>query len=237
MKTVIVDERISKKCERALRIRGFEPILLPQDPSLGDAVCSHPDTVLFKLENEIFTTADYCDGAAYVFSDLREYAPHIKINFTADVRGKHYPEDCKMNALIMGKRIFAKTDTLSEAIVRAAKEKGYELIHTMQGYPACTVLPLGENDAITADRGMASVLSKNGIGVTLIREGHISLPPHEYGFIGGASGVFDGRVYFFGDLGTHPDVLLITEALNKAGFSAVSLSDEPLRDLGGMIFL
>ena len=237
MRCVIVDKRISDGCERALRLRGFDPIFLPADPSLGEAVCSHPDTVLFRLENEIFTTADYCDAAAYVFSDLREYAPHIKINFTSDIRGSRYPDDCKMNALVMGRRIFAKTDSLSPTVISAARKNGYELIHTDQGYPACTVLPLGEKLAITSDRGMAKVMSRSGIEVTLISRGHIALPPHEYGFIGGASGVCDGEVYFFGSLELHPDAGIIKNTIEAAGFSAISLSDEPLRDLGGMIFL
>ena len=237
MKAVIVDERISDECARGLMMRGFMPIRLPRDPNLGEAVASHPDTVLFRLGDEIFTTADYCDSAAYVFSDIREYAPHIKINFTSDVRGAKYPEDCCMNALVMGKRIFARTDTLSDGIKRAAAEKGYDLIHTKQGYPACTVLAIDENHAITADRGMAGVLQDHGIEVTVIREGHISLPPHEYGFIGGGCGVADGKVYFFGDLRSHPDAAVIETSIKDAGFEAVSLSKEPLRDLGGMIFL
>ena len=99
MKSVIVDERISEKCLRGLMLRGFDPITLPPDPCLGKAVASHPDTVLFKLDGEIFTTADYCDAAAYVFSDIRERAPHIKITFTSDTRSDSYPEDCKMNEI------------------------------------------------------------------------------------------------------------------------------------------
>ena len=237
MKSVIVDGRISESCERALKIRGLDPILLPMDKDLGEAVASHPDTVLFKLKDEIFTTADYCDTAAYVFSDVREYAPNIKINFTSDVRGPRYPEDCAMNALCLGKRIFARLDSLSPAIKAAATAKGYELINVSQGYPACTTLALDECHAITADKGMAKVLTKHGIEVTLIREGHISLPPHEYGFIGGASGVSCGKVYFFGDLSGHPDAKAIENAVRGCGLEPISLSDEPLRDLGGMIFL
>ena len=237
MRTVLVDERIDDGKERALVLRGYNPIRLPRDPCLGEAVCSHPDTLLFKLGNEIFTTADYCDAAAYVFSDIREYAPHIRINFTSDVRSPRYPNDCKLNALVMGKRIFANTVSLSETVAMTARARGYEIIHTTQGYPACTVLALTEEHAITADKGMAKVLAEQGINVTLIREGHISLPPHEYGFIGGASGVTDGSVYFFGNLRSHPDAEIIENAINAAGLSAVSLSDEPLRDLGGMIFL
>jgi hypothetical protein len=168
---------------------------------------------------------------------MREYTPHIKINFTSDIRRAKYPEDCKMNALCFGKRIFARLDSLSEAIKNCALQKGFELINTAQGYPACTVLALGDSHAICADRGMAKVLSEHGIKVTLIREGYISLPPHSYGFIGGASGVHGGTVYFFGDIFSHPDAQEIQNAIHEAGFTAVSLSDEPLRDFGGMIFL
>ena len=218
-------------------LRGFYPILLPRDPSLGEAVGSHPDTVLFKLCDEIFTTADYCDSAIYVFSDIREYARHIKLNFTSDTRGSKYPEDCKMNALRLGNKIFARLDVLSPAIIKAAEAGGFELINTKQGYPACTVLALDDSHAITADKGMAEVLTKNGIHVTVIREGHVALPPHEFGFIGGASGVCEKSVYFFGDLDTHPDASVIRDAIAQVGFSAISLSDEPLRDLGGMVFL
>lgn len=237
MKNVIVDERISDSSKRGLMIRGFNPILLPRDPNLGEAVASHPDTVLFKLGDEIFTTADYCDAAAYVFSDLREYAPHVRISFTSDVRTPKYPHDCAMNALLMGRRIFARLESLSPAIKAAAAKNGYELINVSQGYPACTTLALDGCHAITADRGMARVLSDNGIEVTLIQCGHIALPPHEYGFIGGASGVHDGKVYFFGDILTHPDARAILGSIERLGFSAISLSNEPLRDLGGMVFL
>jgi len=236
MKTLIVDERISYSCERALLLGGYHLLKLPRDSHLGEAVCSHPDTLLFFADGEIITTAEYCDDTPYFFSDLREYCPDVKICFTADERKVTYPHDCIMNALVIGKKIFAKTDTLSEKIKEFAKEHGYTLVHTKQGYPACTVLSFG-NSAITADRGMASVLEREGVKVTLIREGHILLDGCEYGFIGGASGVDGDKVYFFGDISAHPDGELICDTIIRAGYTPISLSGEPLRDLGGMILL
>lgn len=236
MKTVIVDERISDKCERSLALHGFRVLRLPADSHLGGAVASHPDTVLFYADSEIITTAEYCDDAAYFFTDLRQMHPHIKITFTSEQRSPLYPRDCIMNALAVGGNIFCKSDTVSEKIKEFASERDLRIIHTRQGYPACTVLSLCDY-AITADRGMAATLSENGIAVTLIREGHILLDSHEYGFIGGASGVFSDKVYFFGDILSHPDGELICEAIRRAGYTPISLSDEPLCDLGGMIFL
>ncbi len=236
MKTVIVNERISHSCERALMLEGYRMLKLPRDSRLGEAVCSHPDTVLFYANGEIITTAEYCDDVAFFFSDLREFCPEIKISFTADERSSPYPNDCIMNALVIGDKIFAKADTLSEKIKEFANKHGYTLVHTNQGYPACTVLTFG-NSAITADRGMATALEREGVEVTLIREGSILLDGCDYGFIGGASGVVDNKVYFFGDISAHPDGELICDTARRAGFVPILLSDEPLRDLGGMIFL
>lgn len=216
--------------------RGFNLIKLPPDKNLGEAVSSHPDTVMFYSDNEIITTAEYCDEAAYIFSDLREILPDIKISFTADRRSSVYPKDCVMNALVVSNKIFCKRESVSEAIIDFAKRHRYEIINVNQGYPACSTLSFG-NNAITADRGMAKTLSEAGVDVLLIEEGHIALPPHKYGFIGGAAGVHNNTVYFFGDLGSHPDEKLIAERICGAGFEVVSLSDEPLADFGGFIAL
>jgi hypothetical protein len=142
-----------------------------------------------------------------------------------------------MNALCLGKKIFARLESLSPAIKSAASTKGYELINVSQGYPACTTLKLNESTAITSDVGTARIMSENGISVTLIENGDITLPPYEYGFIGGASGVYKDTVFFLGDVTTHRDKDKILSAISCAGMKARSLSDEPLCDLGGIIFI
>lgn len=236
MKLLIVDSRITEKCERYLLKEGFSLIKLPPDKALGEAVASHPDTVMFYLDGELVTTADYCDCAPYVFSDIRELYPNVRISFTADERKAEYPYDCIMNALVVGKRIFCKSDSVSEAVLELADRLGYEICHTRQGYPACSALAFG-NNVITADPGLARTMEAKGISVTIISPGGISLPPHEYGFIGGASGVIGNKIYFLGDLMTHPDGKLIYRVIEEAGYTPVSLSDEPLADLGGIISL
>ncbi len=236
MKIAIVDSRISRECERGLSKEGFYLLKLPPDLSLGEAVCSHPDTVLFYSSGELITTADYCEGAISFFSDLREFRPDIKICFTADKRAEGYPNDCVMNALAFNGRLFCKADTVSDAVIDFAIRHNLKICPVKQGYPACVTLAFG-NSAITADKGMAQALGQEGIRVTEISRGGISLPPYEYGFIGGASGVYDKKVYFLGDLSTHPDGERIRRAIEEEGYAAVSLSDEPLADMGGIIFL
>ena len=67
--------------------------------------------------------------------------------------------------------------------------------------------------------------------------GHISLPPYEYGFIGGASGECREEIYFCGDVKTHPSSREILEFIDKHGKKAISLSDGELLDIGSILFV
>ncbi len=236
MKIVLVDERISESCLRALRLRGFFPIALPKHPRLPKAIASHPDSLLFYAEGVLFTPAEYCEFAPAVFSDIREYLPHIKISFTSDTLGEKYPEDARMNAKLIEKNLLVNRRTVSEAILAFAKERGYKMIDTNQGYPACTTL-VAAFLAVTADAGIKSALAAESIDTLLIENGDIALPPYGYGFIGGASGVYKDQVFFIGDFKKHKSCDIIERELKTRGYTPVSLSDEPLRDLGGLVFL
>ena len=118
-----------------------------------------------------------------------------------------------------------------------AKAAGLEINNTKQGYPACTTLALSNSSAISADEGMARVLSQNGINVTLINNGDISLPPYEYGFIGGASGVYRDKLYFIGDYKLHRDAEKIENSIKEVNLTPLSLGAFPLLDLGRIIFI
>ena len=232
----LVDERISKKCERSLLLRGARLIKLPPSEKLPSPMASHPDMLLFLHKNRIITSAEYCERYPYIFTDIREFSDSAKFTFTDDVFENKYPRDAIFNALTVGDRVFLKKDTVSRTVISYAESCGFDIVQVKQGYPACTVLAFG-NSAITADLGMARTLSDYGVKVTLIENGDITLPPYEYGFIGGASGVYKNEVYFLGDINSHRDAKKICDAVKAEGFNPISLSDEPLADLGRILFV
>ena len=237
MISVLVDERISPLCERGLMKEGFNVIKLPAHKGLGEAIASHPDSLVFFCEGELFTPCEYCDTAPFVFSDIREYHPNIKLRFTSDTLSAKYPEDCKMNAKVIGKSVFLREKSISPAILDFAKAKGFKIVNTNQGYPGCVCLSVGESLAVTSDSGLEKAISNEGINTLLIENGNIALPPHEYGFIGGASGVFGNKVYFLGNLRLHKNGAEIEKAIRDMGYIPHSLSEEGLADLGGLVFL
>ena len=106
-----------------------------------------------------------------------------------------------------------------------------------QGYTKCSVCVVSDNAIITADRAIATACAAVGIDVLTVSEGHISLPPYNFGFIGGASCACGDNVYFCGSLDTHPDGESIKEFCKNHGKLAVSLSDGELQDVGSLFFV
>lgn len=238
-KICLVDSRIPYEAQRRLLMLGFEVLSLPPHPALSPAVASHTDMLILPLGNEVISIAEYCDVAPYIFTDLFDATRKggIRIYFTDDRLSAEYPRDCVLNALQMGEHLFVKSDTCSLHIIEKAREMGLAIVKVNQGYPACTVLRLDDDHAITADRGMAKALREVGKTVYEIENGGINLPPHEYGFIGGTAGVHDDTVYFIGDPDLHPSGTKIRTACDECGLKIISLCGGGLTDLGGIIFI
>ena len=239
IKIAIVDSRISPEEERRLLILGYRVLTLPPFSRLSSAVASHVDMLLTKIGDDYISYADYCEEASYIFSDLSLMlkGSGARFTFTADEVAPDYPRDVGLNALRMGNKLFCRVASASDTLLATAKKYALEIVDVKQGYPACTVLKLNDGAAITADRGMAAILEKHGTRVTLIEQGEISLPPHEYGFIGGAGEVDGDKLYFFGNPKTHRDGDKIISAAEAEGLTVVPLSAAPLSDRGGILFI
>ena len=235
MRIAVIDKNAPSEAERELRRRGFYVIRTVPSEKLSAPLSTHPDILFFKDGDTVVSSADYIDGAVGFFEELSSLS-NLEFRASADVFGEKYPRDCIYNALVIGDKAFVKTDSISKAVLDLLKNNGKKIIHVNQGYPACTVLPLGDGAAITADEGMARALRGEGIKVTLIKNGGSALPPYEYGFIGGAAGVLGDAVYFLGDPKTHESKDEILSAVKDAGLRAVSLFDGELIDLGRIIF-
>ena len=237
MTLALIDERMSLAARTALEKCGFHTLPVPASPRLPEATRSHPDMLLFRLGNEIFTEERYLIENESFFKELLSLVPWLKIITISESLSAQYPFDCVLNLLAMGDRLYLKIDSVSHTILSAAERVGLRMLAVKQGYPACTVLALGNSHAITADRGMARALAADGVEVLEIRNEGILLPPYDYGFIGGAAGVYGNKVYFIGDCATHPDGKSIHAFIEAAGYTVVSLDCGKLRDLGRIIFI
>ena len=219
---------------------GFTPISLPPEANLSTAVRTHADTLIWSDGTTHIANSEYISRLP---SDLRSYITEV-----SDAPYGEYPNDTVFNALRVGRYLFARTASLALSVRQAAQANGLEIVNVNQGYAKCSTLALSAHGAaVTADEGMAKAMESRGIRVLRITPGYIALDGCEYGFIGGASFVYEPlnccsigheprRVFFFGSLRTHPDAEAITHFLSQYGYEAVSLEGR-LTDFGGAIIV
>lgn len=216
----------------ALEALGFDPILLPPHPSLPEPVASHADMVCAVLDKTVFFDKIYIDTYPEIYRAVS--GAGYRTECVPEPIGGEYPSDVLLNVLI-GDGFAAGHISSSTTLRRRLEAAGKTFVPVKQGYAACSCLSARDR-LVTADAGIASALSPF-CKTLVVPSGGISLPPYGTGFIGGASG-FDGeRVYFVGDVHTHPAGKIVTEFLSDGGICCVSLREGPLRDVGGIKFL
>jgi hypothetical protein len=233
---VITDRRIDNSSLSALENYGFEPILLPPADYLAKAVSAHTDMLVFIGFGRLFCHEKYYAKNASVIDRISSLAA-LDLVLSDEPTGEKYPSDVLFNACVVGNRLICNENTVSKLILELARENGYEIISVPQGYTKCSVAVVSDNAIITADKAIAVACKSAELGVLEISEGHISLPPYEFGFIGGASGVCDDKVYFCGSIDLHPEGEQIKDFCKKHKKNAVSLSGGELQDVGSLFFI
>ncbi len=234
-KIVFSSKDISDKCVRSLLERGFSPVLLPEYPRLQKGVSSHPDMLFFFYKRKYICTKEYFMIAKDVTELLSQmgYSPVI----SNETPSPEYPHDVIFNALMIGKYIFGNEKALSKSLIELAEAEGVEIVNVKQGYTKCSVCKVSENAIITADKGIAKEASLRGIDVLTVSPEGVLLNGYDCGFIGGASGSDQDAVYFCGDIMTHPDGAQLSDFCRAHGKECISLSDEPLFDVGTLFFV
>lgn len=231
----IVGESAREGQVRRLSDFGYRVFVLPRNPRLERAVSSHADLSILIIKGCLFVSEQYYNENREIIDELCNFSS-LTLTLTKSEPCSPYPHDtcfCALNCddkvVFANKRSFAK-----EAAVFCARER-IRLIHTNQGYAKCTSLYFG-GSVISADPSLTEAARKVGFRVLKISQGGIVLPGYSYGFIGGASG-FDGEnIYFCGDIASHPDGELIVDFIKEKGYSAVSLDNGELLDIGSIIF-
>ena len=227
----LTDCRTDPQIISSLGRLGYETIPMPPADYLQSGVASHTDMLIFIGFGKLFCHEKYYVANRELIDRIASLLG-VELALSDEPIGTDYPCDVLFNACLLGTRLICNKKTVSKLIPDAAEGLGYEIINVNQGYTKCSVAVVSENAVITADKSIGSACSSLGIDVLTVCEGHISLPPYDYGFIGGASGFDNDKVYFCGSLDRHPDGDRIKEFCKKHGMAAISLCDGVLQDVG-----
>lgn len=189
----------------------IEPFCLANLPS---SMQHHADLSLCYLGEGVAI----CAPEAYDYYNEKLGGWNLKLIKGEKIVGSNYPSDAAYNVAIVGKKLFCKVAITDSVLLNEATKLGYKIININQGYAKCSVCPVDENSAISADRSFYKAAVKEGVDVLLITNENIVLEGFENGFFGGAAycskkGVFKTK----GDVTTLPEYGKIKDFLNKKG--------------------
>lgn len=228
---------ISQSADNYARIleEDFDVLRLPCDMRLDTPVASHADMNVFILGNTAVLSRLYAETNPQIVNHLRDVCG-FDVILSDGERKREYPFDVMLNVLVCANTAFSFEKYTCDEIKKLLFKEGIDHVNVRQGYSACSTLAFG-NSIITADNTILRAARKAGADCLEITPGGITLPGYSEGFIGGASGVCGNKIYFTGNVRSHPDGEKILRFIEKGGFEAVSLSEGELIDVGGIKFV
>lgn len=202
-------------------------IIINNNSDLPKPVANHPDMNMCLIDDTVFLPK-----GSEIGEILKENGC-ITVYIQENLKDK-YPFDVRLNCKAVGNTVILNRATISKDILLYCESLNKKIIDVKQGYAACSTLALNEKAFITADKGVFSALTQNGLSPLLIQEGYIEIDEYNYGFIGGASGFVGNTLYFFGDIKNHPDYKMIKAYLDKNSIKYMCFEGK-LTDVGGII--
>lgn len=228
-----------QEIKTSLLALGFQVISLPRDCRLQSPVASHADMLVCVIGKNLFCSDRYYFDNQEIFQLIKSYGYNV-IPCDAHI-SSNYPSDIAFNMLFINDTIMGRVDRMPNEMRELSLKNEIPLIAIKQGYAKCSTLLLDNSALISADGGIIKEAKRLGLSTLKIDNSPdaVTLPGYDYGFIGGASGVFNKAIYFTGDITQHPNGSQIHAFCQTNGFKVHTLrkENEKCIDIGGIIFL
>ena len=171
--------------------RGFSLCLLPPSDFLDTPVCTHADMLTFQYKDKIIIGKEYYRSNKALLDSCSLPLETVDIDAASP-----YPHDIPFDCFNLGDTLFCKENSTPDVI----KSLFSRVVNVNQGYARCSCVILPDMSVITSDKTIFSAVKKEGYDPLYIECKEITLPGYKYGFIGGASLVYEDTVCFTGDI-------------------------------------
>ncbi|MBS5945928.1 MAG: hypothetical protein KIB06_04515 [Peptoniphilus harei] len=228
MKYVIVAENFPEEAAEKLKAYG-KVVRTRANKNLLKGLDTHTDILVHPLpKGEIVVDRDNLEYYKKIFPDKKILPSH-------SILSKKYPKDIPLNAYTFKNFFIHNLKYTDKVLLDYYKNSGYQMIDIKQGYGKCSSL-VTNDFIITSDGGIYESL-KDFIPIYKINHGEIRLQNFNYGFIGGASGVLDKKIFFTGDFSHHSSHEEILKIIKKYDYEIEILSKDPIEDFGSIYFI
>ena len=228
VKCAVISELVPDIVNELQRL-GIRTIISQRLDSVEGSESAHADMSLFHVGNE----------QIYVSRNISPVLRDRLVSEGMSVTYTEMPVTAKapcLNACLIGDKVICNTKLIDKGLMKKLSDSGKQILHTNQGYAKCSTAVVNENAVITADNSIYELCRRNDIDVLHIEYGHIMLEGYPYGFIGGSCALLSpDTLAFFGDISKHPDYSNIRSFTKNHGVDIISLSNQELYDVGGII--
>lgn len=225
----IIDYRTSDKAIGKLET--FADVLLFRAPKLVmPPLEGHPDIFIFQDAEHLIVAPN---TPAYVIDKM--IAHGIDFHFGESEVKLSNDSSTYYNCVSTTSHFIHNLKKTDPVIQKLNKDK--KQIHTRQAYTRCSLTSLSSDRFITSDKNIAKVLIHEGLQVLFVNPESIELPGFRHGLFGGTNGIFDGRIFFNGNLAFSDPDSRIRNFINETGLEIIQLHDGPLFDGGSIFFI
>lgn len=228
---------------------GIECFKIKRSENLVSPISCHADCRFIQLNKKTFVVdetivkdfnnclIEYFGKSYNLVNYLTSRAvPDNYISVITEEIKSPYPDDIKLNAKVINKYILCNSKYISKHIDSFAHLNSYNILHTNQGYSACSTLLLNDKTIITDDLSIYDACNRIEISSTILDKGQIKLNGFDYGFIGGCCGFIDKNLLAFtGRIDSLTDSDILYNVLKNNNIDYIELTDNELFDVGGII--
>ena len=226
---IIIDSRMPETAIE--KLQNFGTVFqLESFGTVYPSISGHPDIFMFQMEGLVIIAPN---APKSLIDTLKQH----RITFLKgkEKLGNKFPETTYYNAVSTPKYLIHKQDHSTSCILRHSANKKF--FSVSQAYTRCNLLPLPDGSFMTSDKGIEKGLIAEGLEVHYFAPDDVILKGQDHGFLPGACGVFENKVFFIGSLSQYADGARLRELLESKGLSIEELYQGPMIDGGGIFFL
>ena len=226
--TAIIDARAPQQAIENLQMH-CDVFLFQSRNITYDAISGHPDIFLFQGTNALIVAPN---APQYFLHFLQSKRLSVTIGETPV--GKELADSTAYNCIETKTHFFHKQGYTDKSILQNLNKP---LIQLPQAYTRCSMFALNQQAFFTSDKGIESVLVREGFDCFYVNPSTIALPPYKHGFIGGCLGLWNNTLFVIGNLDTIENNTALRCFIQQQSIEIIELSDGSLYDGGGIFFV
>mgnify|MGYP001668363161 CR=1 FL=1 len=215
------------------RLKAYNITAYPSYESkiLPAPVNTHPDMSCFVYDTKSMITS----YESYEYYESIFKGSGISLINSYENPETKYPYDVKFNALRVSDYLISKESVSAAAIKeRFSKDK---LINSSQGYVKCSVIDIAGKYFISDDIYLEKIISALGYKTLLVDKGLVKIDGYDYGFIGGASGYAENKIFLSGRIKDEKNRKRIEEFVLSINKELIYLTEYDIFDVGTLMIM